>query len=67
MKKVITHDELLAKEPNKYRLAIVRGKRMAQLIAGDEPKVKVRKKDTLLEIASRELVEGKIKLVKVEE
>jgi len=59
----VTTDELLAKEPNKYKLAISIGKRYGQLIAGDAPMVAVNKKDTVIEIARKEFVEGKYKLV----
>ncbi len=65
MKNKVTYDELLEREPNKYRLAISVGKRYGQLIAGDEILVKPRRKDTLVEIASKEVLEGKVELVKV--
>ncbi len=65
MKKKVTYDELLDKIPNKYRLAISVGKRYGQLISGEAPLVKTRKKETLVEVASRELLEGKVELVKV--
>jgi DNA-directed RNA polymerase subunit omega len=66
MKKNVTYDELLAKEPNKYKLAMTLGKRYGQIIAGEAPLVKVRKKDTVAEIVSKELLEGKIELERVE-
>ena len=66
MKKKVTYDELLAAQPNKYKLAISVGKRYGQLIAGDTPLVAKKKKDTLFEIASKEVVEGKVKLERVE-
>lgn len=62
MKKKVTHDELLAKVPNKYELAMSIGARLGELIAGEEPLVKVKRKDTLVEIASKELLEGKIEV-----
>ena len=65
MKNKVTYDELLAKEPNKYRLAMTLGKRYGQIIAGENPLVKVRKKDSVAEIVSKEMLEGKIGLVKV--
>jgi len=64
MKKQITYDELLEKVPNKYKLAMTLGKRYGQLAAGETPLVKVRKKDTLAEIASKEVLEGKVELVR---
>jgi len=64
MKKQITYDELLEKVPNKYKLAMTLGKRYGQLAAGEAPLVKVRKKDTLAEIASKEVLEGKVELVR---
>ena len=64
MKNKVTYDELLAKEPNKYRLAMTLGKRYGQIIAGEAPLVKVKKKDSVAEIVSKEMLEGKIKLVK---
>ena len=63
MKKKVTYDELLEKIPNKYKLAMTLGKRYGQLVAGENPLVKVRKKDTLAEIASKEVIEGKVELV----
>ncbi|RUA08832.1 MAG: DNA-directed RNA polymerase subunit omega, partial [Fusobacteria bacterium] len=67
MKKKITHDELLEKIPNKYELAITIGKRYGQLVAGATPlvPVKKKKKETLIEITNREIVEDKIRLKKV--
>ncbi|OQY41168.1 MAG: DNA-directed RNA polymerase subunit omega [Fusobacteriia bacterium 4572_74] len=65
MKKKITYDELLEKIPNKYKLAITLGKRYGQLMAGESSLVKVRKKDTLAEIACMEVLEGKVELVRV--
>ena len=65
MKKEVTYDELLEKIPNKYKLAMSLGKRYGQLVGGEAPLIKVRKKDTLAEIASREVLEGKGELVRV--
>lgn len=64
MKKKVTYDELLEKVPNKYKLAMTLGKRYGQLVAGEAPLVKVRKKDTIAEIASKEVIEGKVELVR---
>lgn len=64
MKKKVTYDELLEKVPNKYKLAMTLGKRYGQIIAGEAPLVKVRKKDTVAEIASKEVIEGKVELVR---
>lgn len=64
MKKQVTYDELLEKVPNKYKLAMTLGKRYGQLVAGEAPLVKVRKKDTVAEIASKEVIEGKVELVR---
>ena len=64
MKKKVTYDELLEKIPNKYKLAITLGKRYGQIVAGEAPLVKVRKKDTVAEIASKEVIEGKVELVR---
>lgn len=66
MKKKVTYDELLAKEPNKYKLAMTLGKRYGQIVAGEAPLVKVRKKETVAEIVSKELLEGKIELERIE-
>ena len=63
MKNKVTYDELLEKIPNKYKLAMTLGKRYGQLVAGENSLVKVRKKDTLAEIASKEVIEGKVELV----
>ena len=65
MKKQVTYDELLEKIPNKYKLAMTLGKRYGQLVAGEAPLIKVRKKDTVAEIASKEVLEGKVELVRV--
>ena len=65
MKKNVTYDELLEKIPNKYKLAMTLGKRYGQIIAGEAPLVKARKKDTTAEIACREVLEGKVTLVRV--
>lgn len=65
MKKKVTYDELLEKIPNKYKLAMSLGKRYGQLVAGEAALVKTRKKDTIAEIASKEVLEGKIELVRV--
>ena len=69
MKNKVTYDELLAAQPNKYKLAITVGKRYGQLVAGEAPLIAKKKKDTLFEIASREVVEGRVELeyVKKEE
>ncbi|WP_028855045.1 DNA-directed RNA polymerase subunit omega [Psychrilyobacter atlanticus] len=64
MKKKVTYDELLEKVPNKYKLAMTLGKRYGQIVAGEAPLVKVRKKDTVAEIASKEVIEGKVELVR---
>lgn len=64
MKKKVTYDELLEKIPNKYKLAMTLGKRYGQIIAGEAPLVKVRKKDTTAEITCREVLEEKVKLVR---
>jgi DNA-directed RNA polymerase subunit K/omega len=67
MKKKVTYDELLEAQPNKYKLAITVGKRYGQLVAGEAPLVAKKKKDTLFEIASKEVIEGKVVLEKVGE
>ncbi|MCK5779921.1 MAG: DNA-directed RNA polymerase subunit omega [Psychrilyobacter sp.] len=67
MENKVTHDELLAKEPNKYKLAISIGKRYGQLIAGDAPMVPVKKTDTVIEVANKEFLADKFKLEKIEE
>jgi len=64
MKKKVTYDELLEKVPNKYKLAMTLGKRYGQIVAGESPLVKVRKKDTVAEIASMEVIEDKVRLVR---
>jgi len=65
MKTKVTYDELLEKIPNKYKLAMTLGKRYGQLVAGEIPLIKARKKETKAEIASREVLEGKVELVRV--
>jgi DNA-directed RNA polymerase subunit K/omega len=65
MKNKITYDQLLKAQPNKYKLAITVGKRYGQLVAGEAPVIAKKKKDTLFEIASKEVVEGRVKLIKV--
>ena len=64
MKNTITYDELLGKVPNKYKLAITLGKRYSQLLAGETSLIKARKKDTLAEIACKEVLEGKVELIR---
>ncbi|MCS5422721.1 MULTISPECIES: DNA-directed RNA polymerase subunit omega [Psychrilyobacter] len=64
MKKKVTYDELLEKIPNKYKLAMTLGKRYGQIVAGEPLLVKPRKKDTIAEIASREVLEEKVQLVR---
>jgi DNA-directed RNA polymerase subunit omega len=58
----ITFEDLLEKVPNKYSLCVVAGKRAKLLMAGEKQLVEVRKKETIVHIVFREIVEAKIGL-----
>lgn len=60
MKENVLFDDALKKIPNKYVLTIVTGKRVRELIGGEEPLVKTKGKLTTVQIALKEVVEGKI-------
>ena len=56
----ILYDELLKKIPNKYVLTIIAGKRSRDIIAGAEPLVEKREKDTVVKTVFREIIQEKI-------
>jgi len=60
MKERILFDDVLKKIPNKYILTIVTGKRVRELTKGEVPLVKTKAKTTLVQIALKEVLEGKI-------
>ena len=60
MREKILFDDVLKKIPNKYILTIVTGKRVRELGGGSEPLSKIKGKSTLVEIALKEVLEGKI-------
>ena len=60
MKERILFDDVLKKIPNKYILTIVTGKRVRELTKGEAPLVKTKAKTTLVQIALKEVLEGKI-------
>ena len=60
MKQEITYDTLLEKIPNKYILTIAAGKRVREIVNGSPVLVKTSKKDTLVRIVFKEIVEGKL-------
>ncbi len=60
MKERILFDDVLKQIPNKYILTIVTGKRVRELTRGDAPLIKTKGKTTLVQIALKEVLEGKI-------
>ena len=60
MRERVLFDDVLKKIPNKYILTIVTGKRVRELTRGDEPLVKMKGKSTLVQVALKEVLEGKI-------
>lgn len=60
MRERILFDDVLKKIPNKYILTIVTGKRVRELTKGEAPLVKTKAKTTLVQIALKEVLEGKI-------
>ena len=60
MRERILFDDVLKKIPNKYILTIVTGKRVRELAGGPEPLSKIKGKSTLVQIALKEVLEGKI-------
>ena len=60
MREKILFDEEKKKIPNKYILTIVTGKRVRELAGGAEPLSKIKGKSTLVQIALKEVLEGKI-------
>lgn len=60
MKDNVLFDDLLKKIPNKYVLTILAGKRVRELAKGETSLVKTKGKTTLVQIALREVLEGKI-------
>lgn len=60
MREKILFDDVLKKIPNKYILTIVTGKRVRELANGAEPLTKIKGKSTLVQVALKEVLEGKI-------
>ena len=60
MREKVLFDNVLKKIPNKYELTIVTGKRVRELSKGEEPLVRMKGKTTLVQVALKEVLEGKI-------
>lgn len=60
MKKRILFDSLLEKIPNKYELTIVTGKRVRKLSIDNKSLTNSKNQKTLVQIALKEVVDGKI-------
>lgn len=56
----VLFDDVLKKIPNKYILTIVTGKRVRELANGAEPLSKIKGKSTNVQLALKEVLEGKI-------
>ena len=60
MREKVLFDNEQKKIPNKYELTIVTGKRVRELSKGEEPLVRMKGKTTLVQVALKEVLEGKI-------
>lgn len=67
MKKKILFDTLLEKIPNKYELTIVTGKRVRELSVENKSLTNSKNQKTLVQVALKEVMDGKVEVQKVEE
>jgi DNA-directed RNA polymerase subunit omega len=65
MKKRILFDSLLDKIPNKYELTIVTGKRVRKLSIDNKSMTNAKTQKTLVQIALKEVLDGKISVGRV--
>lgn len=65
MKKRILFDSLLERIPNKYELTIVTGKRVRKLSIDNKSLTNSKNQKTLVQIALKEVVDGRISVGRV--
>ena len=65
MKKRILFDSLLERIPNKYELTIVTGKRVRKLSIDNKSLTNSKNQKTLVQIALKEVLDGKISVGRV--